>query len=246
MAEIYGIRWILVNNWNGEGFRTRTFGANLPTGVLFRTVDRFDQADVNKPNFGAIEIVTALEFVPSIRILADDAPSGEWPAIEEKTGCARRPPIRGLENRRKMEMVLDPRFLRGNPEPIGTPIDLSKTPEEARIKPREPRIHLDDQAEEDLIEVTELGDTEPTFVPTKPRIQLDDDQAEAQTELAHRNFLVGRPNRIEIDGQAVERDAASGHFLDPPPAPTFRQRIANLANWISNFHGRIRPSDLRR
>lgn len=93
-----GIKWHLVNNWEGAGFRSHTFVAQLPNGALVKTTERYlagatggDQADDLE------HITSALVFVPDLKVERVDD-SGEYAALKLEPEPER--------------MALDPRFYR--------------------------------------------------------------------------------------------------------------------------------------
>ena len=92
-----GIRWHLVNRWEGHGFRSHTFAATLPNGVLVKTTERY--LGVGASTADELEhITTALAFVPDLEAV-DPSDSGEYAALIVQ------------------EPKLDPNFYRPDPEP---------------------------------------------------------------------------------------------------------------------------------
>lgn len=92
-----GIKWHLVNRWEGHGFRSHTFAAQLPSGALVKTTERYLAAAADGGE-DLEHITTALTYVPGLEVQSVED-SGEYPALVELEQPAER-------------MELDPRFYR--------------------------------------------------------------------------------------------------------------------------------------
>lgn len=75
-----GIKWHLINNWEGHGFRSHTFAARVPGGALIKTTERFLAAVDLRQEIGAgaddlEHITSALVFVPGLCVTKETAAS---------------------------------------------------------------------------------------------------------------------------------------------------------------------------